>query len=127
MKDMYILASNHSLKRVKERMGVNKSNAHNIICNARERGLSPMDFSGREYSYLASKESNYSWVVAYQGYFFVFSNSGVCITVAKLPDWFGKKGNYDGKEKIRELKKYWRHHSVEKISNTYYELDNLCA
>lgn len=110
MKTDLIMATNHSLRRAKERAGLNMASAQKVICNARERGLGPWDFTGFEREYLIGKQNQHEYAVAYQGKCFVFSDSGVCITVLELPGWFGRKKYYDRKERIRNLKKYSSHY-----------------
>ena len=59
--------------------------------------------------YLNSKCSDNAIAKVYQGYCFIVNTEwNGCVTVYKLPEWFGKAHRFDGKEKICNPIKYDR-------------------
>ena len=108
----------HALQRTKERTGFNHKASERLIANAITRGKGAQSFAAKEREYLERQESKKGyWTIVYNSLCFIFSNDGVCITVYKLPPWFGKK-QYDGKQVIRNNKKYIRY-------NDLYELEDM--
>lgn len=91
----------HSIKRAKERIGLNKKKAARQIDLAFNRGRRAADFKRtRDIAYLEKK----SYVpgteaVTYNGYCYIFDKENqVCITVFSLPRWFDKKWKASRKE-----------------------------
>ena len=103
--------SYHSVKRAHERLGLNASGAEAFLTRAFAEGMDSGDFSSRERRYLEDKGLRGGIIKVFCGYCCVFSDTAVCITVFRLPSWFGKK-HYDGKKKIRDPKNYYRHYGV---------------
>lgn len=103
------VATCHSIERLRERQNMkNNRVAIKTIKLALQRGKRATDYSSWENEYLASKESYECKAVAYRGYCFIINETGQCVTTYPLPDWFGEKKRFAGKEKIRNPKKYWR-------------------
>lgn len=112
MMTMFSVATMHSLDRAKERIGVKGKQAERYIRLAVERGKSSEDFSAKEKHYLEKESSENYTAIAYNNFCYIISNDGLCITMFPLPNWFGKKMRYNGKEKIRDMKKYSRSHDL---------------
>ena len=96
----------HSLKRAKERIGINEKTARKQIHLAFERGKTAEQFSSWEKSYLQAEAHNDCYAIAYNGYCYIFSCDCLCVTLYPLPSWFGKKKRFDGKTRIRNYKSY---------------------
>ena len=97
----------HSIDRAMERICLNAHEAERKIEIALVRGKSAENYkTSRERKYL-EKQSRNAIAVAYDNYCYLFSYQGECITVYSLPDWWEKKKMYNGKEKIRNPKKYF--------------------
>ena len=107
-----IEATYHSLVRAKERLGLKAEAAERAIRRAYAEGLDAAEFCAREKEYLISKEIYGAEVRFYRGSCYIFSQDGSCITVYKVPSWFGRKQFFDGKKKIRNPKDYYRHYGV---------------
>lgn len=99
----------HGKERAKERKGVkNQCSMERCIRLALERGKGAEDFKAREKNYLINKQNVKA--VVYDGFCFLFGVDNTFITLYPLPTWFANKKQYDGKEKIRNAKKYYRYH-----------------
>lgn len=98
----------HGLERAKERMGMNKKVATRQIQLAWERGKSAENFNSWERDFLSREKFRNRKVVAYNGYCYIFTLDGYCLTMYPLPEWFGKKKAYDGKKRIRNYKTYYK-------------------
>ena len=107
-----IEATYHSLVRAKERLGLKAEAAEREIRRAFTEGLDASEFNSREKEYLIGKEIYGAAAKVYRGSCYIFSEEGVCITVYKVPAWFGRRQFFDGKKKIRNPKDYYRHYSV---------------
>ncbi len=116
-------ATVHSIERSKERLGLNEKRAEKTIQLAIERGKDYTDFnSSRERKYLEQHTDSEVYAVAYNGYCYIINNTGFCITVYELPEWFGKKKQYDGKTKIKNMKAYYRNYSD--LEDVFWYADN---
>ena len=104
----YEIASFHSLKRAKERIGYNKRNAEKEIERALTRGKRAEEYTSWEREYLQGECGETTIAVAYNNFCYIVSETGICVTLYPLPVWFGKKKHFDGKEKIRNMKAYMR-------------------
>lgn len=102
----------HSVYRMKERLGINERKAKKRLFDAVERGTSAEAFSSWEHSFLVGQSRNNCVAVAYNGYCYIIGEDKVCVTLYPLPVWFGKKKHFDGKEKIRNVKKYYKTHLI---------------
>lgn len=112
-------ASYHSIIRMEQRQGMKEEQAKRQIKNAMHRGKRAEDFSSWEYNYLSTLcESKEVYPVAYNGWCYIFNNEGVCVTIYSLPVWFGKKKRFDGKERIKNAKRYFSYY----IKNNSYDL-----
>ena len=97
----------HSFERAKERFDMKGKKAQRRIDLALERGKRAEDYTTKyERSYLNSLNRD-SVAVAYDNACFIFNEEGRCITVHSLPAWWEKKKRYNGKERIRNAKKYY--------------------
>lgn len=107
------IASKHYMRRAKERTGVknNKTNER-IAALALHRGKRAADFTDREQEYLSSREDRDCLAFAYNGFCYVFSQDHCCITTYVLPEWFGRRPHYAGKEMIRDFKKYCKYNQA---------------
>ena len=114
MTTTFSYATLHSIERAKERMGYNEKNAHRQINRALERGKRAEDFSSWERNYLESECGETTVAIAYNGFCYIVSDTGLCLTMYELPAWFGKKKHFDGKEKIRNMKAYSRNYIMDK-------------
>lgn len=97
----------HSVERMKDRLGVNERKAEKRIADTIERGLTAEAFSSWERSFLAKEAHGDCTALAYNGYCYIVNADKICVTLYPLPVWFGKKKHFDGKEKIRNFKKYY--------------------
>lgn len=103
------IATYHGIDRVREYHKVKTDRAAiKTIELALKRGKRFSDYTSWERTYLANKEYDECSALAYNGYCFIISKTGQCVTAYPLPDWFGEKKRFAGKEKIRNLKKYSR-------------------
>ena len=102
--------SYHSIERTVERAGLNRKAAVRLIENARIKGKKSWEFGRCEREYLQKKEGENRQMVIYAGYCFLFDEQDVCITMYSVPVWFGKS-KYQGKEKLRNPRKYCRRYS----------------
>lgn len=109
----YEVTTWHGLQRAKKRMGLNERKAESYISNAISRGKGADDFSSWEKNYLLNESNGTTKAVAYNNFCFILGAENVCVTMFPLPNWFGKKKAFDGKEKIRNRKKYSAFHTEE--------------
>ena len=62
-----------------------------------------------ERSFLEGECKYGNTAIAYNNFCYIFSAEGVCVTLYPLPVWFGKKKQFNGKEKVRNPKKYTKY------------------
>ena len=105
-------ATYHSLVRAKERLGLKTEAAEREIRRAFIQGLDSSEFTAKEKEYLIGKEVYGAAAKVYKGSCYIFSEEGICITVYKVPSWFGRRQFFDGKKKIRNPKDYYRHYGI---------------
>lgn len=99
--------THHSIDRAKERINLNEKKALRNITIALERGNSSEHYnSTMEKTYLENRNID-GIALAYNNVCYIFNYQGECITVYPLPKWWEKKKMYNGKEKIRNPKKYF--------------------
>ena len=111
------MTSKHSIERARERAGLTEEQAARFIRKASERGRTAEEMPRREREYMERAETvTNSRAFFYNGYFFIFSLDGVCKTLYETPAWFGRKSHYDGKEKIRNIKKYIRFNADAEVA-----------
>ncbi len=102
--------SKHSIERSRERFGLNEDRANRFIAKALERGKTSGEMPKKERAYMEAREAARGCkTVFYNGAFFIFGLNDVCITVFEAPAWFCRKQYFDGKERIRDAKKYQRY------------------
>ncbi len=100
------MCTKHSIKRADERTRFNGKAAVRFIENGIARGKTASDFTQKESNYLATCAHNNCTAKAYNGFCLIIGENGDCVTIFKLPEWFGKKRFYDSKERIRNAKRY---------------------
>jgi len=103
----------HALKRTHERTGLNIKSSAKFIANAIERGKSINTYREKEKNYMLRRELKKGCrTLIYNKYCFILNNENCCITMYSVPEWFEKKKNYDGKRKIKNIKKYIRYYNL---------------
>ena len=122
MSTLFCYATEHCLDRAKSRRGYNEKIASSNINKAIARGKSADFFTSWERDYL-ERISHEATAIAYDGFCYIISTSGFCITMFPLPPWFGKKKRFDGKTTIRNVKKYSRYYSDD--SETYEQYEDI--
>lgn len=102
------MTSHHCLDRAKERLGLNHKYAASIIERGIQRGQTSSSFrSGSEKDWLEKRSRCGFQALAYNGMCIIVSSDGNCVTVYKLPTWFGKKVRFDHRNKrIRNCARY---------------------
>lgn len=104
-----VFVTNHGKEREKERAGLSGRRAKRQFQLALERGKRMEDFhSSMERDYLKNRTTDKTFAIVYNRYCYIVSDENVVITVFAVPRWFGKKKNFDGKTRIRNIKKYER-------------------
>lgn len=96
----------HGIERANERTRYNGKAAIRFIENGIARGKTADEFGQKESKYLASLARENCVAKAYNGFCLIVSESGTCVTIYRLPEWFGKKRYYDGKKRVRNVKSY---------------------
>lgn len=101
----------HSIIRAKERAGKNANEAVRFTELAIRNGQRAEDLPSRERRYMESKVAvdPTCTPILYNGYIFIMKDEYLCITMYLAPSWFLKKQHYDGKKKVRDVKKYLRY------------------
>lgn len=100
-------ATSHCNERAMERYNLRNEKAiEKNINRAYTQGKRAEDYSSWERNYLNSKTHDCMVAVVYNGFCYIFNEFGVCVTMYDLPAWFGKKKRFDGKERIRDIRKY---------------------
>ena len=102
------MTTRHSIQRARERLGLHEKRAQRVIELAYTRGKRIEDFRGGDCRYLRSLCEEGLDPVVYQGAIYIFSADGVCVTLYPVPRWFGTRRNYDGKERIRNVRRFFR-------------------
>ena len=92
----------------KARIAAEKKAAKQIAL-ALERGKAAQEFRSMERSFLEGECKYGNTAIAYNNFCYIFSEDGVCVTLYPLPIWFGKKKQFNGKEKVRNPKKYTKY------------------
>ena len=100
-------ATKHSIDRAMERRNFkNQRAAERNIARAIKNGKRAEDFSSWERSFLLGEARDDCTAIAYNNFCYIVNSQNVCVTLYPLPVWFGKKKRFDGKERIRDYKKY---------------------
>ena len=103
----------HGFERAKERLGYNEKTAEHFIRNATQRGKRPEEFRSRkERDWLEKQVGHGCNVIIYNGYCVILTETNICVTLYKVPSWFGKRGCYDGKRQIRDASRYQRYRDI---------------
>ena len=100
--------SHHARKLAKHRTGLPERRAIRFLENGLERAREAERFSGKQRAYLERRGRDGCTALAYNGCCLIRSGEGRCVTAYPLPEWFCRRQHYDGKEKIRNVKKYMR-------------------
>ena len=116
---IFSYASVHSLERAKERTGLSENAVERQISRALRKGKGADSFASWERKYLKNESYGDCNAIAYDGYCYIVSSTGFCITMYPLPNWFGKKKHFDGKEKIRNIKSYLRNYNKDDYRVAY--------
>ena len=107
------IISIHGVDRAKDRCNMkNVRMAERNAVRAMQRGKRAEDYTSWEREYLGKEALGDCMAVAYNDYCYIFNPDGVCVTMYHLPAWFGKKKRFDGKERIRNYKRYCRNQFV---------------
>ena len=102
----------HGVSRAKERCNVkNVRSAEKNVTLAVQRGKRAEDCTSWEREYLSKEAHDDCMAIAYNNFCYIVNPAGACVTLSPLPSWFGKKKHFDGKERIRNYKKYCRNNS----------------
>ena len=103
----------HAIRRTQERAGKKERSSEEFIEKALKYGKPPGAFFANERNFLKAKETKGDCsILVYQSFIFIVDNDGRCVTMYAVPKWFGKKRCYDGKIKIKNLKKYLRFNCI---------------
>lgn len=103
----------HGVQRAKERCNLKSiRTAEKQISLALKRGKCAEDCSSWERDYLEREAYDDCIAIAYNNFCYIVNSRGICVTLYPLPSWFGKKKQFNGKERIRNAKQYSRHHAV---------------
>ena len=100
------MCTSHSIERANERTRYNGKAAIRFIENGIARGKTADEFTQKESKYLAGLARKNCIAKAYNGFCLIISECGTCVTIYRLPEWFGKKRYYDGKKRVRNVKSY---------------------
>ena len=111
-------ATVHSIDRARERFATNEKTATKNIHLALERGKTADEFTSKERDFLINTAQGDVTALAYNNFCYLVNSEGFCVTMYPLPAWFGKKKHFDGKERIRNVKTYAKHHAN---NYDYYE------
>lgn len=114
-----IIPTYHSIERVKERICLDEEKAFNQIKKAITRGKTSKDFTSLERKYLEGKFHDNVKALVYNHFCYIVTEEGVCITIHKLPPWFGKRRSYNGKDRIKKAKVYTRKHKEDDNYDSY--------
>lgn len=103
----------HSMERIHQRLGLNGQRASAFLEAGIAKGKTSEAFRRvDERRYLEEKCGENIIAKVYQGYCLIVDTEwDACITIYKLPEWFGKKQHYYGKEKLRNPAKYLRNYA----------------
>ena len=96
----------HSIERSKQRKKLNSERAERDIVLAWDRGNDSSNFTAQRKAYLETVENKDETKKVYDGFCYIFTGTGYCKTMYRLPRWFVKLNRYDGNEKIRNVKKH---------------------
>lgn len=104
----------HSMERIHQRLGLSGSRAEAFLEAGIAKGRTAESFRRKdERRYLEGKSGDNIIAKVYQGYCLIIDTEWeACITVYKLPEWFGKKQYYYEKEKLRNPAKYIRNYAA---------------
>ncbi len=105
MQSTAVFQTSHYIARAKERLGLNRKAAIVAMEHAYERGAACTRFSSAERRYIEDRMAQGTDVLVYQGSCFLFMN-GNCLTVYKLPAWFGKRTYTETGMPVRNARKY---------------------
>ena len=97
----------HSIKRARERASLNRSAASKLFYFAYLMGRTSESMPYRERKYLEDRSSDDKVAIYYNGYCFIYSMDGVCITMFHAPQWFLNKAYHDGKVNVKNPKRYY--------------------
>jgi len=99
----------HCLIRAKERLNKNHKDVNRLVKLASVRGKDACDFtSSFEKNFMRKGYKKSSAMKVYNNVCYIFNENHKCVTLYRVPSWFLKKKHFNGKERIRNIKKYLR-------------------
>ena len=110
------MITRHSLEMAHERLGLNEKKARRNIELAYTRGKRTDAFRGSDLRYLMARCEEGCVPVVYQDAIYIFNPEGVCVTVYQAPRWFGSRRSYDGKERVRDMRRCLREREAAALS-----------
>lgn len=118
----YDISTLHGAQRVKERRNLkNTRAAEKQFVLALQRSKTADDYASWERNFLLERCKEDRTAIAYNDFCYIFGHNGACITLFPLPDWFGKRKHFDGKQRIRDYKKY------TKMISSLYDAELECG
>lgn len=106
------VVTTHGIQRAKERQNLkNIRSVEKTVQLAIQRGRRAEDCTSWERNYLSKECRNGCTAVAYNNFCYIINDTGICVTIYPLPAWFDKKKAFNGKERIRNFKRYYRHNA----------------
>lgn len=113
MQTQTTIITQHGADRAKERCNLKSIHAAEKNVNlAIQRGKRAEDLTSWERSFLSKEANSDCTAIAYNNFCYIFNADGVCVTIYRLPAWFGKKKHFNGKERIKNYKQYCKNNSV---------------
>ena len=105
---MSAVATKHSIDRAKERRKLkNHKAAERNIEKALVDGKRAGDYSSWERNFLLHEGRDGCLALAYNNFCYIFNDQDICVTLYPLPAWFGKKKRFEGKDRVRDYKRYY--------------------
>ena len=109
----------HGVQRAKERCNLKSIRAaEKQIALALTRGKVAEDFTSWEQDYLRNEAYDGCVAVAYNNFCYIINTDGRCVTLHALPNWFGRKKHFDGKDRIRNPKRYAKLNATMELCDT---------
>jgi len=106
------MSTYHSIQRANERTRFSGRAAERFIENGIRRGKAAKDFRQKENAFLANCGRDHCVAKAYNGFCLIINDRDECVTLYRLPEWFGRKRFYDRKEGIRNIKRYAKRRAI---------------
>ena len=98
MQTQTTIITHHGADRAKERCNLKSIQAAEKNVNlAIQRGKRAEDLTSWERSFLSKEANSECTAIAYNNFCYIFNADGICVTIYRLPAWFGKKKHFNGK------------------------------